>query len=204
MSTTSSPRQLRLPKAERRAQLLEAAHAVFSERGYHGTAMDAIAEAAQVSKPVLYQHFPGKRELYLALLDSELSALESRLVTAVSQTEDNRERVNATVRVFFEYVAQDSGAHRLIFASDLGNDADVSARLKTFEEAVGRAIGTIIEAQAGLPGPAAELLGHALAGAAQTGAMRWAAAPEVPLDTAVELVSRLAWRGIGQFPKDMA
>jgi len=166
--------------------------------------MDAIAEAAQVSKPVLYQHFPGKRELYLALLDSELSGLEERLVKAVSETEDNRERVNATVRTFFDYVAQDSGAHRLVFSSDLANDEGVAGRLAAFQKTVGHAIGTIIAAQAGLPAAASELLGHALAGAAQSGAMRWSEERDLPLPTAVELVARLAWRGIGQFPKDAA
>ena len=66
-------RSARLPRDERRAQLLAAAQEVFVANGYHGAAMDEIAETARVSKPVLYQHFPSKRELYLALLDSHLS-----------------------------------------------------------------------------------------------------------------------------------
>ena len=204
MSSTSSPRPPRLPRAERRAQLLEAAHGIFAERGYHSTAMDAIAEAAQVSKPVLYQHFPGKRELYLALLDSELQGLSARLVTAVSETQDNRERVNATVRLFFEYVAQDSGAHRLVFHSDVAHDTDVAERLAAFEATVGSAIGSIIAAQAGLPRASSDLLGHALAGAARTAAMRWSEEREVPLTEAAALVARLAWRGLGQFPRESA
>ena len=67
-------RSARLPRDERRAQLLAAAQEVFVANGYHGAAMDEIAETAHVSKPVLYQHVPSKRELYLALLDSHLSA----------------------------------------------------------------------------------------------------------------------------------
>ena len=55
--------------AERRAQLLDAALGVFVQNGYHAAAMDDIAGRAGVSKPVLYQHFPGKLELYLALID---------------------------------------------------------------------------------------------------------------------------------------
>ena len=164
--------------------------------------MDQIAERAGVSKPVLYQHFPGKRELYVALLDAELTSLEERLIAAVSDTEDNRERVNATVRTFFEFVAQDSSSHRLVFSSDLANDPDVALRLKTFERVVGEAIGDVVRAQAGLPAEAANLLGHALAGAAQTGARQWVLEQSVPLEDAVQLVSRLAWRGIGWFPKD--
>jgi len=51
-------------------QLLQAAQDVFVAQGFHAAAMDDIADRAGVSKPVLYQHFPGKRELYLALLSS--------------------------------------------------------------------------------------------------------------------------------------
>ena len=65
-------RTQRMPREARRRQLLQAAHEVFVGNGYHGASMDDIADVAKVSKPVLYQHFPGKRELYLALLDSHL------------------------------------------------------------------------------------------------------------------------------------
>lgn len=202
MTSTPASKQSRLPRAERRVQLLAAAHTVFASRGYHAAAMDDIAEAARVSKPVLYQHFPGKRELYLALLDSELDGLQEALVSAVRDAEDNKDRVTDTIRAFFDYVAKDSSAHRLVFSSDLANDAEVAGRLSRFEDIIGAAIGEIIEHQAGLSPDEANLLGHALAGAAQTAARRWTENRAVPLDTAVELVSRLAWRGIGWFPKD--
>ena len=64
------PRGGRLPRRERRAQLLSSALEVFVAQGYHAAAMDDIAERAGVSKPVLYQHFPGKLDLYLALLET--------------------------------------------------------------------------------------------------------------------------------------
>ncbi len=65
MTSTTTPRSSRMPRSERRAQLLEAAQAVFVQSGYHAAAMDEIADRAGVSKPVLYQHFPGKLDLYL-------------------------------------------------------------------------------------------------------------------------------------------
>ena len=65
----------RLPRRERRAQLLESALEVFVAQGYHAAAMDDIAERAGVSKPVLYQHFPGKLDLYLALLDASCDTI---------------------------------------------------------------------------------------------------------------------------------
>src|ERR1051326_4833656 len=69
------PRSARLPRLARRTQLLGAAQEVFVAQGYHAAAMDDIADRAGVSKPVLYQHFPGKLELYLALRDQHCEAL---------------------------------------------------------------------------------------------------------------------------------
>ena len=74
----------------RRKQLLAAAQQVFVANGYHAAAMDDIAERAGVSKPVLYQHFPGKLELYLALLDTQAETLGRAVQDALSATEDNQ------------------------------------------------------------------------------------------------------------------
>ncbi|MGZ6966617.1 MAG: helix-turn-helix domain-containing protein, partial [Acidimicrobiia bacterium] len=60
---------MRLPAEQRRTQLVAVAVEVFGERGFHATSMDEVAEAAGVTKPVLYQHFPSKRALFRELLD---------------------------------------------------------------------------------------------------------------------------------------
>src|ERR1041384_121451 len=83
----------RLPRSARRKQLLAAAQEVFVANGYHAAAMDDIAERAGVSKPVLYQHFPGKLELYLALLDQHVEVLGEQVRAAMAETSDNKERV---------------------------------------------------------------------------------------------------------------
>src|SRR5580693_10000566 len=74
-TSDARPRSTRLPRQERRRQLLDAALEVFVSQGYHAAAMDEIAERAGVSKPVLYQHCPGKLDLYLALLDQIVDEL---------------------------------------------------------------------------------------------------------------------------------
>src|SRR4029077_6615640 len=83
----------RLPKPARRRQLLGAAREVFVAQGYHAPAMDEIAERAGVSKPVLYQHFPGKLDLYLALLDEGVDALAATVRNALASSTDNKQRV---------------------------------------------------------------------------------------------------------------
>src|SRR6202789_3846230 len=90
------PRGARLPRQARRRQLLGAAQEVFVAQGYHAAAMDEIAERAGVSKPVLYQHFPGKLDLYLALLDESVEALTDTIRNALASTADNKQRVSAT------------------------------------------------------------------------------------------------------------
>ncbi|WP_345149394.1 TetR/AcrR family transcriptional regulator [Arthrobacter ginkgonis] len=192
-----------MPREERRQQLLRAAQQVFVAHGYHGAAMDEIAEVAEVSKPVLYQHFPGKRELYLALLDSHLEALTELLAQAIAGTQDNRQRVDDTIRAYYRFVSQDSQGHRMIFESDLMNDPDVSARLETFNARFASAIADVIVAETSVPHAQATLLGRALAGMAQVSARYWLElGDDVPLEEASELVARLAWRGIGRFPKE--
>src|ERR1043165_3382994 len=83
-------RGVRLPRTERRAQLLAAAPRGFAANGYHAAAMDEIAEEAGVSKPVLYQHFPGKLDLYIALLESHVDELVKRVQNALDSTTENK------------------------------------------------------------------------------------------------------------------
>src|SRR4051812_11448556 len=92
-----SRRTARLPRPARRLRLLRAAQDVFVARGFHAAAMDAIADGAGVSKPALYQHFPGKRELCLALLEEHVPELADRVAEGMGTTDDNRARVNAAV-----------------------------------------------------------------------------------------------------------
>src|SRR5690348_18384757 len=94
----------RMPRSARRKQLLAAAQEVFVANGYHAAAMDDIAERAGVSKPVLYQHFPGKLELYLALLDTQAEALGDAVHDALAATDDNRMRVHGVLSAYFQFV----------------------------------------------------------------------------------------------------
>lgn len=196
-------RTQRMPREARRRQLLTAAHQVFVACGFHGASMDEIAEVAEVSKPVLYQHFPGKRELYIALLDEHMDEFSTLLTEAIASTTDNKLRVSATIRAYYEFIARDSQAFRLIFESDLLNDEVISGRIEAFNAKFARSIAQVISDDTTLPSAQALLMGRALAGMAQVSARYWVdMADEVPLQEASELVSRLAWRGIGRFPKE--
>jgi len=196
-------RTQRLPREARRRQLLAAAHQVFVAHGYHGASMDEIAEVAEVSKPVLYQHFPGKRELYLALLDVHLAEFSELLDTAISSTDDNRQRVYNTIDTYYQYISRESQAYRLIFESDVLADPLISERIEKFNAQLSEAIAAVVVADTPLTEDEGNLLGRALAGLSQV-SVRYSATTDsaVPQQTAIELISLLAWRGIARFPKE--
>src|ERR671926_1963925 len=137
-------RTSRLPRGARRVQLLQAAQDVFVAQGFHAAAVDDIADRAGVSKPVLYQHFPGKRELYLALLEQHVDELTERVAAAMAGTDDNRERVNGAVGAYFDFVDAEGEAFRLVFESDLRNDEDVRALVDRGTRACVEAIAEVI------------------------------------------------------------
>jgi AcrR family transcriptional regulator len=202
---TASPQarsaSTRLPRPARRRQLLGAARDVFVAQGYHAAAMDEIAERAGVSKPVLYQHFPGKLELYLALLDESVAELVRSVDEALSSTTDNRQRVPATFRAFFDFVGGSGEAFRLVFESDLSNEPAVRERLDTAMNACADMVSQSIHEDAGLGQDEAHLLGMALVGMAQVSARYWLSHNRaIPQDEAEEMIARLAWRGISGWP----
>ena len=191
----------RLPRPARRRQLLGAARDVFVAQGYHAAAMDEIADRAGVSKPVLYQHFPGKLELYLALLDESVAELLGAVSAALASTADNSERVPATFRAFFDYVGGAGEAFRLVFESDLSNEPAVRERLDRTMYECAEMVSEFIREDAGVSNHEADLLGMALVGMAQFSARYWLSTERtIDQRLAEELLARLAWRGISGWP----
>jgi AcrR family transcriptional regulator len=163
--------------------------------------MDEIAERAGVSKPVLYQHFPGKLELYLALLDESVAELVGAVSAALASTTENKQRVPATFRAFFEYVSGAGEAFRLVFESDLSNEPAVRARLDRAISECGEMVSEFIREDAGVSDEEADLLGMALVGMAQVSARYWLSTDgTIDKGTAEDMLARLAWRGISDWP----
>ena len=201
------PRGGRLSRSARRAQLLIAARDVFSAQGYHAAAMDDIAERAGVSKPVLYQHFPGKLELYLALLDQHVEVLGEQVRRALGSTDDNKQRVEGCIGAYFDFVDDPGGAFRLVFESDLRNEPAVRERVERSLQISVDALSDTIARDTGLGRDEAELLSCGLAGLAEVSARWWLDSDPAGSDRrvakgrAVALLSGLAWRGISGYPR---
>jgi AcrR family transcriptional regulator len=195
----------RLPREARRAQLLDAAQQVFVERGYHAAGMDEIADRAGVSKPVLYQHFPGKLDLYLALLDHANEQIVAAVQTALDSTTDNKQRVVATIEAYFEFVSADGAPYRLVFESDLTNDPHVRERTDQVAQRTAAAVARLVREDAGVSEEEALLLAMAIVGMGQSSARYWLGqGSSVPRREAARLVAGLAWRGISALPRTLA
>jgi AcrR family transcriptional regulator len=195
-------RGVRLPRLARRKQLLGAAQEVFVSQGYHAAAMDEIADRAGVSKPVLYQHFPGKLELYVALLDQHHDELVEQVRQGLASTTDNKQRVHNTIAAYYDFVAGDGEAFRLVFESDLRNEPLVAERVEKTLQLCANAVAETIAADTGLSSDEAHLMSVALGGLAEVSARYWLTTEHpVPRERAIELIAGLAWRGIGGFPR---
>lgn len=191
----------RLSRSDRRAQLLTAAREVFVNQGYHATAMDDIAEQAGVSKPVLYQHFPSKLELYLALLNASADDMVASVGAALAATDDNQERVHGTIRAYYDFVADNDQAYRLIFESDLNSEPEVQLVVDRATEGCLLALTRTITRNTGADPERARLLASGLVGLSQVSARFWLSqGSAITREEAVDLLSTLAWRGISGFP----
>jgi Tetracyclin repressor-like, C-terminal domain len=125
-----------------------------------------------------------------------------RLHEALSSTEDNKERVTATMNAYFEFVDDPAETYRLLFESDLTNESAVRDRLDRLNSACADEIAKIIAEDTGLPVEESTLLAIGLVGVAQVSARYWLdSRGSIPRNAAADLVATLSWRGIGGFPK---
>ncbi|HOB48112.1 MAG TPA: TetR/AcrR family transcriptional regulator [Mycobacterium sp.] len=191
----------RLPRGERREQLLAAASDVFVDRGYHAAGMDEIADRAGVSKPVLYQHFSSKLDLYLAVLQQHVDILVSSVRQALRTTTDNRQRLRAAVQAFFDFIEHDSQGYRLIFKNDYVAEPQVAAQVKVATEACTDAVFDLISRDSGLEAHRARMIAVGLVGISADCAQYWLDSDRpISKEDAVEGTVAFAWGGLSHVP----
>lgn len=100
---------------QRRQQLIEVGRALFAERGFEGTSVEQISEAAGVSKPVIYEHFGGKEGLYAVVVDREIQALLGQITTALTEHEGNaRALLEAAALALLDYIENSTDGFRIL------------------------------------------------------------------------------------------
>lgn len=197
----------RLSAGKRRQQLLDVALRLFAAKGYNATTMDDIAEAAGVTKPLLYQHFDSKRALYLELVDTVATTMLTAIGDATAAAATPRQQVEGGFGAYFDLVITHAHAFQLLFGSATPDDPEMSDMLRHVEDLLAAAISTLIDA--GLDDDHRQLLAYAVVGMAE-GASRYILANGTPVpDGDVPVVDRLAsrladlaWAGLRSVHRD--
>lgn len=194
MATTKK----RMRGPERRAQLLNVARTVFARDGYHTVTMDDVASEAGITKPILYDHFPSKRELYLALLETDLDELRQRVHAALSASTGNRERIRASIQSYFDFVDEHAEGFRLLMQEAIGAEREFRDMIGAFREGVHKEVADVIAkgSKGKVPRADAEVVAQGLIGMTEAAAQRGLGGSPADRARAVEALVRLAWRGI--------
>ncbi len=136
----------RMARNDRRQQLLEVAETVFSADGYHATSMNDVATAAGITKPVLYRHFPSKRELYLAVLDDCCARLLNEIVKATAEAATPQEQVSRGFLAYFTFVVEHQSAFTVLFTDAAGVDVELHEPVRVLKASMATTIATLIHA----------------------------------------------------------
>ena len=196
--TTDRPATTRLPAAERRRQLLEVALQVFADKGFYGTSMNEVAEAAGVTKPVLYQHFTSKEALYRELVDELGTRLERAIVEGVADADGPRQQVEAGFHAYFRWATREGPAFRVLFAEHNRADPVLATAIEKLESAVADRVAGFIEVE-GLSDDERQVLAYGVVGLAESTSRHWLGlglGPGTGADAFAAQVAQLAWSGL--------
>jgi len=188
--------QPRLPAVQRRRQLLDVSLEVFAAQGFHGASMAEVAAAAGVTKPVLYQHFRSKRELYLELLDDVGQRLLEEVQKATAAAGGPRQQVASGFAAYFRFVSQNESAFRLLFGGE-GREADreFADAVRRVEDAMADAIAVLIDAD--IDDDHRRLLAYGVVGLAEATSRHWVlSGRREPVDVLSRRVADLTWAGL--------
>ena len=181
----------------RRSKVMRAGLDIFTEKGFHLASMDAIAERAGVSKPILYQHFSSKEDLYLGILDERVEVIVQQVSTAIDAATGAKNRLEAAIACYFELIDDADRGYRLIFESDFTMNHNVRARVEDVVAQISRIVGTEVANQTGRSLGEANILAGGLCGMAQAAAWRWLRLGRpIALELAVAQTLELAWNGL--------
>ncbi len=192
--------RIRLSAPERRKQLLAVAVGEFGVRGYHITTMNQLAEAAGVTKPVLYQHFPSKRDLYLAVLGDVGERLRKAIADATGRASSPHAQVESGFSAYFGFFANEPAAFQVLFGDAARNDDEFAAVSHRVETELADTIAELMTI--GTDADDRTLLAFGIVGLAE-GSSRYWVARGLDIDPA-QLATRMAdlvWYGLRGAPR---
>ena len=187
----------RLRGPERRRQLLETARMAFARSGYHETSMNDIATEAGVTKPVVYQRFESKRELFRAVLEDIGERLQAEVIESAAKAVSPREQVEAGFSAYIEFVKADPHGFRLLFSGASREDDEWSQITRSVERSVAESIADLIQVD-GMSKPHRLALAQGVLGMAEGMVRFWQSDPDLglELDDLARDLTTLAWVGL--------
>src|SRR3954454_15574719 len=197
----TQPARKRLSAEDRRAAILDSALEVFSRRGYNGASIDEIATAAGISKALIYEHFPSKKDLHVSLLERHVQDIFTRLAVTADTKDPGEVRLRNGVNAFFEWAETHRDVFRLLFRDTF--EPDVAAVLDRLQNQATGAIAALMASDPGLQGDndldlalSIEAMAQQLSGGVQSLAIWWQSHPDIEREWLLDRVMEYAWFGL--------
>lgn len=192
----------RMTGTQRRAQLIGVARGLFAERGYDATTIEEVAQRANVSKPVVYEHFGGKEGLYAVVVDREMETL-LKMITSSLATTRSRFRVQQVALALLTYMEERPDGFRILARgrSNDGDNATYSSLLNDAVSQVEHILGADFERRGFDPGLAA-LYAQALVGMVSMTAQWWLDVREPAKEVVAAHLVNLCWNGLTRLEPD--
>ncbi|MDQ4148407.1 MAG: TetR/AcrR family transcriptional regulator [Actinomycetota bacterium] len=180
----------------RREQLVQVSKALFAEKGFEAASIEEVAHRANVSKPVVYEHFGGKEGLYAVVVDREMHALLNRVTEALVATHPRRRLEQAAVALL-TYIEDEQDGFRILL-----RDSPVASTSGNFASLVGDMASQVEHILAeefrklGYDPTMAPLYSHALVGMVALVGQWWVDAEKPSRDEVAAHLVNLAWNGL--------
>ena len=183
--------------AQRREQLLDVGRGLFADKGFEGTSVEEIAARAEVSKPVVYEHFGGKEGLYAVVVDREVRALLDAISGALAHRAHPKVMLERATTALLDYVETSTDGFRILV-----RDSPVAQSTGTFASLIGD-IATQVEhllerefARQGLQPGSAPMYAQMLVGMVALTGQWWLGSRTPPKDVVAAHLVNLAWNGL--------
>jgi len=190
------PARGRMTAAERREQLIEIARGAFSERGFDGASIEEIATRAEVSKPVVYEHFGGKEGLYAVVVDREVQQLLGMMRDALTAGEP-RLLLEQAAFALLDYIEQSSEGFRILVRdSPLGSES--GSYVSIISDVASRVEHILVDEfrRRGFDAQFAPMYAQMLVGMVGTTGQWWLNARKPAKEVVAAHLVNLAWNGL--------
>ncbi|QJC22412.1 TetR/AcrR family transcriptional regulator [Arcanobacterium buesumense] len=202
-TTAQGPKRQRMTRIERRTQLIGIARQLFAARGYDAVSIEEIANAADVSKPVIYEHFGGKEGLYQVIVDRETTAVNTILHEALSAGKGPRESLEAVVLGLLDYIEENPDGFGLMVHQSPGVLA--GGEFSTIISDMGDHLHELLQKymeNLDFPSDALALYAHMLSGLMGIVGQSWAINRQLDKHVMAAHLVNLMWNGLHRLETD--